>query len=420
MKNEHDQHQPLEAGFSRRTMLSSSASLAAATLLSGQASAAPRRVVNRPVLVHVFLRGAMDGLTMFPPYGDAQLYNRRPTLGIRPPGETNGALDLDGFFGLAPAAAPLLTPYNNGHLAVVHASGSDDATRSHFEAFVRMESGDSTLPTGVITTGWIARYLNETTDLATSSLRAIGAGALIPFSLRGASGALPIPNFANFVFPGRPLTAVERQATISEAYGRRAAPVGPAAIDTLAALGLGGVDFDGYVPANGALYPDSGLGRRMRQTATIIKAAIGVEVVTVDVDGWDLHAAQGPIVGNMARLMDELTKTFEAFYIDMLGNLNDYMLVCVSEFGRHAMQNGSAGTDHGHGNAMFVMGGGVNGGQVIADWPGLSPGQLDQGDLVITIDYRDILGEILIDRFGFTNLAPVFPQHNFVDYGITS
>jgi uncharacterized protein (DUF1501 family) len=418
MKREHDQQRP-QKGFSRRKLLSSSASLAAASLLTGQASAS-RRLLDRPVLVHVFLRGAMDGLTMFPPYGDDQLYNRRPTLGVKPPGQTNGAVDLDGFFGLAPKAAPLLTPYSDGNLAVVHASGSDDATRSHFEAFIRMESGDSTLPTGVITTGWIARYLNETSALATNSLRAIGAGALIPFSLRGASGALPIPNFANFVFPGRPLTAVQRQAAIEDAYGRRTAPVGPAALDTIAALGLGGVDFDGYVPANGAVYPDTPLGRRMRHTAALIKAAIGVEVVTIDVDGWDLHAAQGPFFGNMSRLMDELTKTIEAFYIDMLGNLDDYLLVCVSEFGRHAQENGSAGTDHGHGNAMFVMGGGVNGGQVIADWPGLNPGALDQGDLVITTDYRDILGEILIDRFNFTNLAPVFPGHTFVDRGITS
>jgi uncharacterized protein (DUF1501 family) len=313
-----------------------------------------------------------------------------------------------------------LTPWSNGHLAIVHACGSDDATRSHFEAFVRMESGDSSLPTGVITTGWIARYLEETAASATSSLRAIGASSLLPFTLRGASNALPIPDFANFTFPGRPSTSLQREAAISEAYASRHAPVGPAALDTIAALGLGGVDFSTYVPENGAVYPTSTLGTRLRNSAALIKAATGVEVITVDVDGWDLHANLGPVTGNMARLLDDLTRSLEAFYLDLLGHLNDYLLVCVSEFGRHAGENGSAGTDHGHGNAMFVMGGGVNGGQVIANWPGLRPLDLDLGDLAITIDYRDILGEILVDRFAFTNLAPVFPQHTFVNYDVTS
>ena len=204
------------------------------------------------------------------------------------------------------------------------------------------------------------------------------------------------------------------------AYSRRNPPVGPAAIDTVAALGLGGVDFDAYLPENGAVYPNTTFGTRLRNSAALIKAATGVEVITLDVDGWDLHANMGPVSGAMARLLDELSSAFEAFYLDMLGYLNDYVLVCVSEFGRHAAENGSAGTDHGHGNAMFLMGGGVNGGQVYGTWPGLRFVDLDQGDLAITTDYRDILGEMLLDRMGFTNLAAVFPQHTFTDYGVTS
>ncbi|HEX6885134.1 MAG TPA: DUF1501 domain-containing protein [Planctomycetota bacterium] len=409
------------SGLSRRTLLSSSASLTAASLLSGQASASPsRRGSARPVLVHIFLRGAMDGLTMVPPHGDDQLYARRPNLGIPPPGQTNGAVDLDGFFGLAPAAAPLLTPYSNGHLAVVNACGSDDATRSHFEAFVRMESGDSSLPTGVITTGWLARYLTATAASATGSLRAIASGSLLPFVLRGASNALPIPSFGNFVFPGRVTTATQREAVVLSTYARRAPPVGQAALDTIAAFGLGGIDFENYVPENGAQYPDTGLGLRMRNTAALIKGDIGLEAITIDIEGWDLHASQGPLVGPMARLMADLTGALEAFYLDLLGHLDDYLLVCVSEFGRKAAENGSAGTDHGHGNAMFVLGGGVNGGQVISDWPGLRPIDLDQGDLAITIDYRDILAEILLERFGFTDLATVFPAHTFVPRGVTT
>lgn len=420
MKN-NDKNKKLQSapGISRRTLLGSSASLAAATVLSGQASASSRGGSNKPVLVHVFLRNAMDGLTTVPPYGDGNLYVRRPSLAIQPPGPTNGARDLDGFFGLAPSAAPLLTPYSNGHLAVVHACGSDDTTRSHFEAFIRMESGDPTLPEGVITTGWITRYLQHTVAQATGELRAIGTGSLLPYTLRGASNTLPIPNLANFQFPGRVLTADRRQAAIEDTYSRRGAPVGTAALDTIAALGLGGIDFAGYIPENGAQYPSSALGGRMRNTAAVIKGAIGVEVVTIDVEGWDLHANLGPINGNMARLLDDLTSALEAFYLDLLGYLDDYVLVCISEFGRHVKANSSAGTDHGHGNAMFVMGGGVNGGQVIADWPGLGISDLDQGDLAITIDYRDIIGEVLLQHLGVTDLGAIFPQHVFTPRGVT-
>jgi len=405
--------------FSRRTMLGGTTAVAAAAVLGDEIHAA-RGGGGRPVLVHVFLRGAMDGLTTVVPYGDGDLYVWRPTLAVQPPGPVDGARDLDGFFGLAPAAAPLLTPWTGGHLAIVHASGSIDPTRSHFDAFVRMEFGDPALPLGVVNNGWITRYLAETAALATSPLRAIGASDLLPYALSGATNALPIPDFASFLFPGKPTTAPQRVASISDSYTPRRSPVGPAALDTLASIGiLAGVDFAGYAPANGAQYPASQLGTRMRNAAALIKAGTGVEVITVDVDGWDLHAELGPIAGNMALLLDDLTRSLEAFYLDMLGNLGDYVLVCVSEFGRRVEENASGGTDHGHGNAMFVMGGSVNGGQVLADWPGLSVADLDQGDLAITTDYRDVLGEILQERLGVTNLAAIFPQHVFSFPGVT-
>jgi len=420
MKNDKNEKQAKSQEFSRRSVLGSSATLAAASLLSGQATASSRSSsLAKPVLVHVFLRGAMDGLTTVPPYGDANLYVRRPGLAIQPPGSTNGARDLDGFFGLAPAAAPLLTPYSDGHLAVVHACGSSDATRSHFEGYIRMEGGDGTLPDGVISTGWITRYLGATAAQATSDLRAIGTGPFLPYTLRGAPGALPIPDLANFRFPGRPTTAVEREAAISDAYARRLPPVSTTAMDTIASFGMGGIDFVAYTPENGAVYPAAGIGIQMRNTAALIKGAIGDEVITIDVEGWDLHAQQGPINGSMARLLTNLTKALEAFYLDMLGHLNDYVVVVVSEFGRHVKENSSDGSDHGHGNAMFLMGGGIAGGQVFADWPGLGVSDLDQGDLAITIDYRDILGEVVKQRFGVTDPSTVFPSHAFTTYGVT-
>lgn len=403
--------------LSRRGLLSSSATLAAASLLSGQASASSRRGSGRPVLVQVFMRLGMDGLTTVVPWADGSLYNLRPTLAVPPPGSASGALDLDGFFGLAPSAAPLLTPWSDGRLAIVHACGSDDTTRSHFEAFERMEFADTA---GIITSGWITRYLNATAASATGSLRAIGATTILPLSLRGAPRTLPVPDFENFSFPGTVVSAPQRLAAISDTYGRVAAPVGPAALDTIASFGLGGIDFAGYTPENGAQYPNTPFGARMRSVAALIKGDIGVEAFSVDILGWDLHANLGPISGMMARLIDELTRTLEAFYLDLLAYADDYVLVAMSEFGRHVRENSSNGVDHGHGNAMFVMGGHVNGGQVIADWPGLTIDDLDNGDLAITIDYRDILGEILRERMGLANLSTIFPLHTFQTYGVTA
>lgn len=409
------------ASVSRRAVLGGTASLAAATLLSGPSTAAARRGSGRPMLVQVFLRGAMDGLTTVVPHADGDLYAWRPTLAVPPPGAVDGARDLDGFFGLAPAAAPLLTPYSDGHLLIVHAAGSTDPTRSHFDAFARMEFGDPGLPPGTVADGWIARLLAATAVQATSPLRAIGASDRLPYSLAGAARSLPIPDLAGFALPGLRRTAAERVLALAATYRRRTAPVGPAALDTLASFDLlADVDFAGHVPANGAVYPDSPLGARLRHTAALVKAGTGIEVVTLDVDGWDLHAELGPLDGNMARLLDDLTRSLEAFYLDLAAHLDEYVLVCLSEFGRRVEENASAGLDHGHGNALFVMGGGIRGGRVLADWPGLAADQLADGDLAITIDYRDVLGEVLLNRFGITDLSALFPQHAFTFHGVTS
>lgn len=420
MHNEHnDSATGSASSLSRRALLGGSASLAAASALS-QPIRAATAANPKPVLVQVFLRQGMDGLTTVVPYGDGEIYNLRPTLAIQPPGPPNGARDLDGFFGLAPAAAPLLTPYNNGHLAVVHASGSPDPTRSHFVSFERIEFADPTLPYAALGRGWAARYLAETAAGVTSPLRAIGVGNVLPHTLREGPKTLPVYNFADFRFPGLAFTSAQRQAAIIDTYTRRHPLVAAPALDTMTAFGLGGVDFAHYVPANGAQYASTSFGVRMRNIAALIKGHTGVEVISIDVGGWDLHANMGPLNGAMASLLDQLTRGLEAFYLDMLGNLDDYVLVCLSEFGRHASENGSSGVDHGHGNAMFVMGGHVNGGQVIANWPGLSASDLDNGDLAITIDYRDVFGEILTERMGITDLSTIFPQYTYTSRGVIS
>jgi uncharacterized protein (DUF1501 family) len=181
---------------------------------------------------------------------------------------------------------------------------------------------------------------------------------------------------------------------------------------------MSSIDFAGYAPAGGAQYPESVLGTQLRNTAALIKADAGVEAITIDVQGWDLHAGLGPIDGSMAELLDDLSRALEAFYLD-LGPTARVTLACLSEFGRRVGENASLGTDHGHGNAMILMGAGIDGGRVLANWPGLAQAQLDDGDLAVTIDYRDILGEILVNRLGATDLSAIFPQHTFTTHGIT-
>jgi uncharacterized protein (DUF1501 family) len=406
-----------ESCFSRRSLLGGSASLAAATAFARPAAA--RGATTKPALVHVFLRGGLDGLTAVVPYGDGDLYTLRPTLAVPPPGGSGSALDLDGFFGLAPAAAPLLTPYGDGRLVIVHAVGSTDTTRSHFEAMDTMEVGNPSLPPNSGSSGWGARYLIETTVPSNAPMRAMGVGARLPTVLRTAPRAVPVRDFV-FDFPGRTQTAAQRQTAVLEAYSRRHPLVAATAVDTIASFSLAGINFPGYVPANGAQYPNSAFGNALRNTAAVLKADLGVEFVTINHNGlWDLHVSLGPIDGSMAALLDDLARGLEAFYLDLLGHVDDYLLVCMSEFGRHAPENGSGGVDHGRGNAMFVMGD-VNGGQVIANWPSLAPSALDFGDLAVTSDYRDILGEVLLERLGVVDLAPIFPNHSYAPLGLVS
>jgi uncharacterized protein (DUF1501 family) len=363
------------------------------------------------VIVHVLLRGGMDGLTLCVPWGAPELYAARPTLAVPPPGQPNGALDLDGFFGLAPAAAPLLVPWNAGHLAIVHACGSTDPTRSHFDGLARMELGIPGQPLTAIQSGWLARHLASVPPLAQGALRSLAVHFLMPRTLLGADQALPIPDLAAFGFPGDPATSAGRRLVLTDMYASQPKPLGPAAEASLAAIDLlGQIDFAGYLPANGAAYGSTQFARELKQVAALLSADVGVEAVFLEMDGWDTHAAQGPLAGRLADLLADLTQGLAAFDQDLHGRV-DFVVVVMSEFGRRVAENASAGTDHGHGNCMLVMGDAVAGGQVLTQWPGLAPQNLDHGDLAVTIDYRDVLAEILEKRAGNTALGTVFPNH---------
>jgi uncharacterized protein (DUF1501 family) len=362
----------------------------------------------------------MDALTACVPYGDAQLYVARPTLAVPPPGQTDGAIDLDGYFGLAPSAGSLLTPWNAGHLAIVHACGSTDPSRSHFEAQYFMETATPDMGPTNISSGWLARWLENSTAVGAGDFRAMSLGALLPRTLIGAPAALPVPDPTSFVFPGAQQSAPMRRATIETMYATAGEPLGGAAASSLATIDLlATVDFENYVPENGAVYENLPFARGLRSVAAILKANLGLEVAHLDFQGWDHHSAMGPINGTLAGMLGELSRALEAFYLDMLGSIQQTVVVVQSEFGRRIAENGSDGTDHGHGGCMLVMGGHMAGGQVLTQWPGLI--NTGNGDLSITIDYRDILAEILEQRLGATpvQLDEIFPNHARTSWGIT-
>jgi uncharacterized protein (DUF1501 family) len=373
-------------------------------------SAAP----DRDVLVSIFLRGGADGLTLVPPFGEASYYTLRPTIAIPRPdsGSATPALNLDGFFGLPSAMSALLPAYAAGRLLVVHATGSTDPSRSHFDAQFFMEIGK---PGDLnVVTGWLGRHLASRPPMkADAALRGIGFNFGLPQTLAGAPSTLPIPDPGNFRLSGNSSTANQRLAWLGTSYQTERDPLRTAALNTQRTINtLSALNIGGYVPAGGAVYPGGSFGAALRSTAALIRADMGVEAVQIDIGGWDTHSAQGPLNGGMAQLMTQFAQAIGAFHADMdgAGRINNVTLVASSEFGRVARENASQGTDHGHGNVMFVMGGAVRGGRVLSVWPGLAPGQLyDNQDLHVTIDYRDILAETVLRRLGNTNLDLVFP-----------
>lgn len=383
---------------------------------------APQQTAPRgDTLLVVFLRGAADALNMIVPHGDDEYYRLRPTLGIPRPDDncatkSNRTLDLDGFFGLHPSLAPLQTAWQEGHLAAVHACGAPDESRSHFKAMELMERGveDERGPAS----GWIGRHLASLDTGNPSPLRAIGLGDNVPRSLRGSVPVTALRSIADFHLGGD-LQAARMRALLSGIYAGEdeLSLVGEETleiVDTLTAL-----DPDAYTPRAGAAYPQSDFGYSLRQIALLIKAEVGLEVAAVDVGGWDTHFAQGGSEGLMANLLQDLAAGLAAFHADMADHLDDLTVVVMSEFGRRAQENASLGTDHGHGSAMLLLGGGVQGRTVHGRWPGLADGQLfGPGDLAVTTDYRDVLGEVLQRRLNNAALEHIFPGHRVEPIGM--
>ncbi|BCS35826.1 hypothetical protein TBR22_A50600 [Luteitalea sp. TBR-22] len=374
--------------------------------LAQAAAAATRR---RKVLVVVFQRGAVDGLSMVVPHGDAAYYAARPTIAVPRPGRDAGALDLDGHFGLHPGLAQLHALYRNGSLAVVHACGSPDPTRSHFDAQDYMESGTP----GVKRTpdGWLNRLIAQRHDAEhVGAMRAVALSSRLPRILQGAAPTLAMTSVERMRIAGGGATGDAFEAQYAAAADRVLRDTGRETFDAMRTLR--GVESRGPATAAGAAYPRSAFGDALRQVARLIKADVGLEVAFAEAGGWDTHVNQGGSTGQLATRLGDLGQAIGAFVADLGAGMQDVVVVTMSEFGRTVAENGTRGTDHGHGNAMLVLGGPVRGGRVYGRWPGLDVASRAEGrDVAVTTDFRDVLADVIATHLGVADLGPVFPGH---------
>ncbi len=360
-------------------------------------------------LVVIFQRGAADGLNIVVPHGEQHYYAMRPSINV----PKKAVLDLDGFFGLHPSLAPFHPLWQQRHLAIVDAAGSPDATRSHFDAQDFMETGTP----GVKATddGWLNRSLRSMTPTTRSPFRAIALGPSLPRILSGSEPTVAMNNINDFSVGSRSakpsLAANAFEAMYDHSSDSVLHTTGEETFDAVKMLKA--ADPGKYQPARDAGYPKGRFGDSLRQLAQLIKANLGVQVAFADIGGWDHHVNEGAVEGQLGNVLAEFSQSLAAFWTD-LGDLGeDTVIVTMSEFGRTARENGNRGTDHGHANVMFVLGGPVKGGKVYGRWPGLDQSQLYEGrDLALTTDFRQVIGEAVTKHMGNKNLQQVFPGYD--------
>ncbi|MEP6491084.1 MAG: DUF1501 domain-containing protein [bacterium] len=412
--------------LSRRQFITASAGVSAAAFFPAwlpKIVMAKHYASTRDVIVSVFMRGGADGLSLCVPFADANYYTSRSTIAIPRPdsGDPKQGINLDNFFMFPQAMGGLVPAYKATDLLVVHATGQLNNSRSHFDAQRYMEVGKPVDP--ALVTGWLGRHLASAPPLKpTAPLRALGVANGLQKTLVGAPKTLPIADPTNYSIGGAAATSAARLAYMKTDYAAAEEPLHSAALDATNTVDLlKTVNFAAYKPANAAVYPNSSFGRALRSVAVLIKADVGIEAAQVDVGGWDTHSAQNPISGSMFNTMTDFANSLAAFYADVIASGASVTVVAVSEFGRNVRENGSNGTDHGRGAALFAMGKGIAGGRVLTkNWPGLARENLDSGqDLKVTVDYRDILSEIVQNRLGNPNLDLVFPTWKPTMLGVT-
>jgi len=357
------------------------------------------------ILVVVFQRGGMDGLNAVIPFKEPAYYSLRPSIAIPEPasGEER-SIDLDGFYALHPALAPLKSLFDQRRLAIIHATGSPDNTRSHFDAQDYMELGTP----GVKNTpdGWLGRCLTKNKDDSTP-FRAVALSARLPRILAGSARALTMTSVEEFRFRNESFAT-----TLQKLYATSGDPLMQGGAKSL---------FEGMtvlkqiassIPPATESYPNGRFGASLREISRLIKANIGLEIAFTEIEGWDTHVNEGGATGQMANRLKELAEGLSAFYRDLGDRTEEVVVITLSEFGRTARENGNRGTDHGHANVMFVLGGSVKGGKVYGRWPGLEPEVLYEGrDLNLTTDFRAVCGEILSRHMGQKDLGRVFPGY---------
>ena len=368
---------------------------------------------KKKILVTIFQRGAVDGLNMIVPHGESEYYDLRRTIAIQKPNQTDGAINLDNYFGLHPSLKPLEKFWQSKQMAVIHSVGSPDNTRSHFDAQDYMESGTP----GVKSTrdGWLNRVLQDTKSAKNSPFRAVSMTQQLPRSLYGVAPSVAMSNLADFAINAGIYTQ-SVQGGFEGIYQQTADSLTTTGKETFEAVNfLKQANPAQYQPENGARYPNGSFGNNLRQIAQLIKANVGLEIAFTDTPGlnWDTHANEGGARGQIANLLGNFGQAIAAFATDLGKRMDDVVILTMSEFGRTARENGTRGTDHGHANSMFVLGKSVKGGKVYGDWKGLQNENLYEGrDLAVTTDFRDVFGEIAQKHLGEKNLAKVFPNYS--------
>ena len=401
---------PTRRIFLRNSALAVVGTAAVPSFLTRAAFGAVETGTRNKRLVVIFQRGAADGLNIVVPHAEAQYYAMRPSINI----PRKAVLDLDGHFGLHPALSAFQPLWQQRHLAIVHAAGSPDTTRSHFDAQDFMETGTP----GVKSTedGWLNRSLRDLPAAPQNSpFRAIALGPSLPRILSGNEAAVAMNNINDFTVGGRGPKPSPAASAFEAMYDHSSDTVlhgtGEETFDAVKMLKA--ADPGKYSPAPNANYPKGRFGDSLRQLAQLIKANVGVQVAFADIGGWDHHVNEGAVEGQLANVLGDFSQSLAAFWND-LGDLGeDTVVVTMSEFGRTARENGNRGTDHGHANVMFVLGGPVRGGHVYGRWPGVDQSQLYEGrDLALTTDFRQVIGEAVERHMGNKNLAEVFPGYD--------
>lgn len=369
------------------------------------------------VLICLFQRGAADALNMIVPHGERAYYSMRPSIAIprpaglgSPSGADGAAIDLDGFFGLHPALAPMKPLWDRGLLAPIVAVGSPSTTRSHFDAQDYMET--ATPDVKGTTDGWLNRYLaaKGTCAECANPFRAVAMTQQTPRILEGPAETVAMNSIDEFTVRATGTDVQRLEALYKTGSADLVHGTGTEMFEAVKMLKA--ANPAKYLPQNGAEYPRSQFGSRLMQIAQLIRANVGLEVAFADVGGWDTHVNQGSSTGQLAARLDDFAKSINALATDLGDKMGDVVIMTMSEFGRMASENGNRGTDHGHAGAEFIIGGSVKGGKIHGKWPGLEREQLYEGrDLALTTDFRAVFSEVASKHLGAAKLEQIFPGY---------